>query len=240
MKKQNTCVVTGASSGIGKGIALALLERGRQVVNLDARMPDWEHPLLISHEVDLSQEQAVADAAARVAGMFEVTALVNNAGTTRPGTADTQTAADLDYVAGLHLRAPMLLMQAFLPSLRACGQGRIVNISSRAALGLVNRLAYSTTKAGLIGMTRTLALELGKDGITVNAIAPGPVVTELYRRWHSPEAIAKTAAGLPVRRIGAPEDIAAATLFFLAPESGFVTGQVLNVCGGSSLGLVAQ
>lgn len=234
----NACVLTGASNGIGQAIASALLAQGRPVVNLDAVEPDWKHPLLTSYQVDLSQEAAVAECAARIAREFDVTGLVNNAGTTRPGTIHSQTAADLDFIVGLHLRAPMLLAQAFMGSLRACGHGRIVNISSRAAMGMPNRLAYSTTKAGLIGKTRTMALELGSDGITVNAIAPGPIVTDLYRRMHSPEEMAKLVHRIPVGRMGEPEDIARATLYFLDPLNGFVTGQVLTVCGGTSVGTV--
>ncbi|MDA8453717.1 SDR family oxidoreductase [Acidovorax sp. GBBC 3334] len=232
-------VVTGASSGIGRAIAEALLAQDRAVVNLDHVLPDWRHPLLTSFQADLTDEAATRSAALEIAARHRVTALVNNAGATRPGTIDTATTAQLDDVVGLHLRAPMLLVQAFLPTLRACGQGRIVNMSSRAALGKGDRVVYSATKAGMIGMTRTLAMELGADGITVNAIGPGPIATELFRQ-SNPEGAPQTERilkSIAVGRMGTAEDVARAALFFLAPENGFVTGQVLYVCGGTTLGV---
>lgn len=169
-------VITGASNGIGRAIAEAVLAQGRAVVNLDYVLPTWSHPLLTSYQGDLTDEASTRERAAEMAAQHNVTALVNNAGATRPGTIDTATTQQLDDVVGLHLRAPMLLVQAFLPTLRACGQGRIVNMSSRAALGKGERIVYSATKAGMIGMTRTLAMELGATASpsTPSALAPSP------------------------------------------------------------------
>ncbi len=234
-----TTVVTGASSGIGRAIAEALLAQGCHVVNLDYVLPDWNHASLTSYQADLTREAPTREAAATIAANHNVTALVNNAGATRPGTIDTATTATLDDVVGLHLRAVMLLTQAFLPTLRASGHGRIVNMSSRAALGKVDRIVYSATKAGMIGMTRTLAMELGRDGITVNAIGPGPIATELFRK-SNPEGAPQTKRildSIAVGRMGTAEDVARAALFFLSPDNGFVTGQVLYVCGGTTLGV---
>lgn len=232
-------LVSGASAGIGRAIAEALLAQGRHVVNLDYVLPDWSHPNLTSYQADLTQEAATRERAAEIAAAHNVTALVNNAGATRPGTIDTATTATLDDVVGLHLRAPMLLTQAFLPTLRACGHGRIVNMSSRAALGKADRIVYSATKAGMIGMTRTLAMELGRDGITVNAIGPGPIATELFRK-SNPEGAPQTQRimdSIAVGRMGTAQDVARAALFFLSPDNGFITGQVLYVCGGTTLGV---
>lgn len=237
--KQEVTLVTGGSAGIGRAMSEALLAQGRHVVNIDHQLPSWEHPHLASFQADLTDEAATRAIAAQVADRFAVTALVNNAGATRPGTVDTQTVADLEYVNALTLRAPMLLVQAFLPTLRACGHGRVVNMASRAALGKTERIAYSAAKAGLVGMTRTLAMELGGDGITVNAVAPGPIATELFRK-SNPEGAPRTQRildSIVVKRIGTPEDVARAALFFLSPDNGFVTGQVLYVCGGTTLGL---
>ena len=232
-------VVTGASNGIGRAIAEALLAQGRTVVNLDYVLPSWSHERLVSYQADLTNPDATQAAAAQIAEAHNVVALVNNAGATRPGTIDTATSGTLDDVVGLHLRAPMLLVQAFLPTLRACGEGRIVNMSSRAALGKPDRIVYSATKAGLIGMTRTLAMELGRDKITVNALGPGPIATELFTK-SNPEGAPQTQRilnSIAVGRMGTPDDVARAALFFLSPDNGFVTGQVLYVCGGTTLGV---
>jgi 3-oxoacyl-[acyl-carrier protein] reductase len=193
----------------------------------------------VSLQADLTDETQTRQRGAEIAERFAITALVNNAGATRPGSIDTQTVADLDYVVALHFRATMLLTQAALPALRACGNGRIVNIASRAALGKTERIAYSATKAGLVGMTRTMAMELGADGITVNAVAPGPIATELFKN-SNPEGAPRTQRivdSIVVKRLGQPEDVSRAVMFFLSPENGFVTGQVLYVCGGTTLGL---
>ena len=130
-------------------------------------------------------------------------------------------------------------MQALLPGMKACGFGRIVNMSSRAALGKELRTAYAATKAGLIGMTRVWALELGRHGITVNAIGPGPIRTELFDRANPPDSPRTQAIvdAVPVRRVGTPEDVAQAVAFFLDRRSGFTTGQMLYVCGGMTLGV---
>lgn len=239
MPKPETTLVTGGSAGIGRAICEALLAQGRSVLNIDYRLPDWSHDKLVSLQADLTSERETRERCEQVARDFNVTALVNNAGATRPGTIDTATVADLDYVVALHFRATMLLTQATLPTLRASGHGRIVNIASRAALGKTERIVYSATKAGLVGMTRTLAMELGGDGITVNAVAPGPIATDLFRN-SNPEGAPRTQRiidSIVVKRIGTPEDVARAALFFLSPDNGFVTGQVLYVCGGTTLGV---
>lgn len=239
MDLQEVTLVTGGSAGIGRALCEALLAQGRSVVNLDYNKPDWEHERFVSYQADLTQQQETREIAREITARHAVTALVNNAGATRPGTIDTATMADLDYVVDLHFKASIILIQAALPAMRACGRGRIVNMSSRAGLGKAERIVYSATKAGLIGLTRTLALELGGDGITVNAVAPGPIATELFRK-SNPEGAPQTQRildSIVVKRLGTPDDVARAAMFFLAPENGFVTGQVLYVCGGTTLGV---
>ena len=230
-------VVTGASNGIGRAIAEAVLAQGRAVVNLDYVLPTWSHPLLTSYQGDLTDEASTRERAAEIAAQHNVTALVNNAGATRPGTIDTATTAQLDDVVGLHLRAPMLLVQAFLPTLRACGQGRIVNMSSRAALGKGERIVYSATKAGMIGMTRTLAMELGRDGITVNAIGPALFETEM-----TANTLFKSEAFLqgynmmnPADRPGHKGELNGTVLYLSSDASSYVQGQFIIVDGGGSL-----
>jgi len=237
--KPTAYLVTGASSGIGAAIARALLDAGHRVVNIDYRLPADAPQGLASYQADLTDEAQTLAVAREVTEAYDIVGLVNNAGATRPGTADTATLADLDYVVALHLRTAMILVQAALPAMRAAGYGRIVNMSSRAALGKPERVVYSATKAGLIGLTRTLAMELGGDGITVNAIGPGPIATELFRN-SNPEGAPRTQRiidSIVVKRLGTPEDVARAAMFFLSPDNGFVTGQVLYVCCGTTLGV---
>ena len=167
-----------------------------------------------------------------------MTALVNNAGVIRPALIEDVELEDLDYLTRLHLGAMITLTQAFLPAMKEAGLGRIVNMSSRAIVGMPQRTNYAGTKSAMISMTRTWAMELGRYGITVNAIAPGPIVTDMFTDVipEDSEQAKALAASLPVGRLGTPDDIARATMFFLDPDNGFVTGQTLYVCGGSSLG----
>lgn len=230
-------VVTGASSGIGEAVARQLLDSGCTVITLQRRPPRFKHERLLFYAVDLADAGAARRIAGEIAAGHAVRYLINNAGVNRPGTLEQTTVEDLDYAMAVNVRAAMVLTQAFAPGMRAAGFGRIVNISSRAALGKTGRTAYSAAKAGLIGMTRTLCLELAASGITVNAIAPGPVATELFDRGHPPggEKRQRVIEGIPVKRVGTPEDVARAVVFLLSPDSGYITGQTLFVCGGTSV-----
>ncbi len=234
--KRKAHLVTGASNGIGQAIAHALLDQGHAVVSLDYRAPTDPREGFVSIVTDLTDVKATREAAAQVCAEYDILGLVNNAGATRPGTVEGASVEDLDYVVALNLRAAMLLTQAVVPAMRAHGFGRIVNMASRAALGKEERLVYSATKAGLIGMTRTMALELGAYGVTANAIAPGPIATELFTTSNDEEQTRRIVNSTLVKRIGTPEDVARAAMFFLSPENGFVTGQVLYVCGGVTVG----
>jgi 3-oxoacyl-[acyl-carrier protein] reductase len=130
-------------------------------------------------------------------------------------------------------------MQAVLPAMKEAKYGRIVNISSRAALGKSLRVVYSATKAALHGMTRTAALELGMHGVTVNAVGPGPIATELFTRVNPPDSPAtkRIIESIPVQRMGTADDVAHAVAMLVDERSGFITGQVLYVCGGMTVGL---
>jgi NAD(P)-dependent dehydrogenase (short-subunit alcohol dehydrogenase family) len=231
-------IVTGGSAGIGASIRTHLLDAGWTVVSMSRHAAAAAHPRLHEVEVDLADVEATRSAAAQACARFPVTAVVHNAGAMRPALLPEATVEDLETLTALHLSAPMLLVQAALPEMRRRRFGRIVLVSSRAALGLATRTAYSTTKAGMFGMARTWALELGRDGITANVVAPGPVVTDMFHEVIPREqaALEATAARIPVGRIGVPDDVARAVMFFVAPENGFVTGQSLYVCGGTSVG----
>jgi len=235
---RGAAVVTGGSAGIGLAICEQLLADGVEVVSLARRRCPIEHPRLHSVEVDLLDRAATAAAAREVAGRFVVTTVVHNAGVIRPALLPDVELDDLDALVELHLGAAIQLVQATLPAMRAQRFGRIVLLSSRAAVGLATRTSYSATKAGMLGMARTWALELAGDGITVNVVAPGPIRTDMFHDVvpAGSEKERALAAAVPVRRLGEAADVARAVRFFADPGNGFVTGQVLYVCGGTSVG----
>ncbi len=240
MSERYVAVVTGGSAGIGADICRRMLEDGYEVVSLARRLPDWDHPRMISLAVDLLDPAATQQAAAEVAARFPVSHLIHNAGVIRPALLPDVALEDLHALTQIHLGAAISLMQAVLPGMTERAFGRVVMLSSRGALGLQTRTAYSATKAGMIGMARTWALELAPCGITVNVVAPGPIKTDMFHEVISAgsEREKNLAASIPVRRIGRPDDVTRAVLFFSDPDNGFVTGQTLYVCGGSSVGSI--
>lgn len=238
MPAHPVAVVTGGSAGIGKVICEHLLTQGYEVVSLARRACDFEHARLHSIEVDLCDRSATAQARAELVRRFEVTTVVHNAGVIRPALLADVQLDDLDALVNLHLGCAIQLVQATLPAMRAAQFGRVVLLSSRAALGLATRTSYSATKAGMLGMARTWALELAPQGITVNVVAPGPIRTDMFHDVvpaGSDKEQALTAA-IPVKRLGESADVARAVNFFVDPLNSFVTGQVLYVCGGTSVG----
>lgn len=234
-------LVTGASSGIGAATGRALLDAGYHLVSMSRGRFDATSARVHNVEVDLTDAAAARQAMLEVVKRYPITTVVHNAGAIREKPVEEVTPDDLQALTNLHLAAAISLVQAALPTMKQQRFGRIVLISTRAVLGLAKRTVYSATKAGLLGLTRTWALELGEYGITVNAVAPGPI--EATRMFHeiipgdSPR-LPRIIESIPVKRLGRPEDVARAVMFFVAPEADFITGQTLFVCGGTSVGSI--
>ena len=236
-----TALITGGSKGIGADLGQRLVDKGYHVVSLSRGAPEWSDPRLSHVEVDLLDASATADAAAHIVAHHDITHLVHNAGMIWPNLLEDATPADLSGLTQLHLGAALTLLQASLPGMKARRFGRVLFNGSRAALGVPTRTAYSATKAGIIGMARTWALELAPFGVTVNVVSPGPVQTDNF--WgiipKGSDREAELAKRIPVGRLGTTKDISNAFLFFCDPENSFVTGQTLYVCGGGSVGAMA-
>ncbi|SFO43131.1 3-oxoacyl-[acyl-carrier protein] reductase [Geodermatophilus obscurus] len=241
-------IVTGAARGIGAATALRLaadglavavvdLDEGSTAATVQAVQAAGGRALGVGADVgDAEQVQAAVDRVAAELGPPVV--LVNNAGVTRDNMLFKMTDADWDLVMHVHLRGSFLMTRACQRFMVEVGWGRVVNLSSTSALGNRGQANYATAKAGLQGFTKTLALELGKFGVTANAIAPGFIQTEMTRAtaerigrdWE--EYVAERAAAIPVARAGVPEDIAHTVSFLVSEGAGFVSGQVVYVAGG--------
>lgn len=239
--KTRTAVVTGGNRGIGEDITRRFLEGGARVINISRQRPAFRHERLINFEADLADTDAARSAGEEIAKRHPVTIFVHNAGVIRPALLDEVKLADLSYLMNLHLGSAIVLAQCFLPAMRKAQFGRIVLISSRGVLGLVTRTNYAATKAGQIGMVRTWALELARDGITANCVAPGPIETDMFHELVPADSAQKQriADSVPVKRLGTPADVGRVVHFLCEPDSGFITGQTWYVCGGASLGSLA-
>ncbi|MFK4837714.1 SDR family oxidoreductase [Microbacterium sp. ZW T2_14] len=243
-----TAIVTGSARGIGAATARRLAADGNAVAVLDldeAQCADTVKAITDAGGRALAVGANVADAAsveravARVAEeLGSPTILVNNAGIIRDNLLFKMTEEDWDAVMNVHLRGAFLMSRAVQEHQVKAGWGRIVNLSSTSALGNRGQANYAAAKAGMQGFTKTLAIELGRYGVTANAIAPGFIVTDMTRSTADrlgvgfEDFIAHNAQEIPVQRAGYPDDIAAAASFFCSEEAGFVSGQVLYVAGG--------
>ncbi|MGW0048955.1 3-oxoacyl-ACP reductase FabG [Nocardia cyriacigeorgica] len=246
-----TAIVTGAARGIGAGVARRLAADGLAVAVIDldevACKPVVEQiesagGRAIAVGADVSDEAAVLAAVERVtAELGAPTVLVNNAGIIRDNMLFKMTTDDWDAVMNVHLRGSFLMTRAVQKYMVEAGFGRIVNLSSTSALGNRGQANYAAAKAGLQGFTKTLAFELGKFGVTANAVAPGFIETEMTAATAARVGIpfedfkAGAAKEIPVARTGVPDDIAHAVSFFVSEGAGFVSGQVLYVAGGPTV-----
>jgi NAD(P)-dependent dehydrogenase (short-subunit alcohol dehydrogenase family) len=230
-------VITGASKGIGLATANRLKVMGHQVIGLARHKPEQSFPGEFI-EVDLANAEATAKVAEAINRQYAVNHLINNVGVSRSETLEEVNIEQFASILDLNLRPAIQLAQAFVPTMQAQHYGRIINVSSLVVLGLPFRTSYAAAKAGLISMTRTWASELATTGITVNAIAPGPTETELFRANNpaGSESEQRFLKGVPMQRLAQPDEIAAAIAFFASEDAAYITGQTLFVDGGSSLG----
>jgi 3-oxoacyl-[acyl-carrier protein] reductase len=243
-----TAIVTGGARGIGAAIARRLSADGFKVAVLDLDEAGAKATAAgivesggqaIGVAADVSDEDAVRAAVAQVATeLGPPLIVVNNAGVTRDNLIFKMGTADWDTVMNVHLRGAFLVTKAAQSYMVEAKWGRIVNISSTSALGNRGQVNYSAAKAGLQGFTKTLAIELGKYGVTANSVAPGFIDTEMTRATAArlgldpEEHIKSAAARTPVARVGQPDDIANVVAFFVDERSGFVSGQVIYAAGG--------
>ncbi|SER55221.1 NAD(P)-dependent dehydrogenase, short-chain alcohol dehydrogenase family [Faunimonas pinastri] len=235
---QRSFLITGASKGIGLALAHMLVERGHEVIGI-ARGADPGFPGTL-HSLDLASENAT-EALADIVARHPVDGIVNNVGLVRPQPLGAIELSTLDEVMRVNLHPALAAVQAGLPRMKSQGWGRIVNVSSLTVLGAVERTAYAAAKAALVSFARSWALELADEGITVNAVSPGPTDTELFRANNSPgsEGERRYLSGVPMKRFGQPAEIASAIAFLLSEEAGFITGQTIHVDGGASIGKAA-
>jgi 3-oxoacyl-[acyl-carrier protein] reductase len=246
--QQRVAIVTGAARGIGAATAQRLAQDGFAVavVDLDesataatVQVIEAAGGRVIGVGADVGDADQVQAAVDRVvAELGPPVVLVNNAGVTRDNLLFKMTDADWDLVMHVHLRGSFLMTRAVQQHMVQAGWGRVVNLSSTSALGNRGQANYATAKAGLQGFTKTLAVELGRFGVTANAIAPGFIETEMTRAtaerlgrdWE--QYVAERAAAIPVQRAGTPADIAHTVSFLVSEGAGFVSGQVVYVAGG--------
>jgi 3-oxoacyl-[acyl-carrier protein] reductase len=247
-RSSRVAIVTGGARGIGAAIARRLAGDGHAIAvfDLDA---DACRPLVdelvraggraLAVRVNVADEASVVAAVDRVADeLGPPTVLVNNAGILRDNLLFKMTVDDWDQVMSVHLRGAFLTARAVQAHMVEAGFGRIVNLSSTSALGNRGQANYSAAKAGLQGFTRTLAIELGRFGVTVNAVAPGFIETDMTRATAASMGLdfddlaRSVVATIPVARAGQPEDVAAAVSFLTREDAGFVSGQTLYVAGG--------
>ena len=248
MSEPRTAIVTGAARGIGAGVAQRLSSDGFKVAVVDLDEASCAGTVdaitgaggtALAVGADVSNEEQVAAAFVRIESELGApTVLINNAGVIRDNMLFKMTTEDWDIVMNVHLRGAFLMTKSVQKYMTEAKFGRIVNLSSTSALGNRGQANYSAAKAGIQGFTKTLAIELGKFGVTANAIAPGFIQTDMTAATAERLGVAFddfikfSAEQIPVQRVGQPEDIAHTVSFLVSEGAGFVSGQVIYVAGG--------
>ncbi|HHU94453.1 MAG TPA: SDR family oxidoreductase [Alcaligenaceae bacterium] len=234
---KNKCVlVTGATKGIGWAVSQHLADLGAHVVGLARNTQDIDFPGYL-YACDFANAGESEEVLRMLREKYPVDAIVNNVGVVMPQSIGEVDLESLYQVFDLNVRSAVQVVQTFLPSMKARQEGRIINITSRAAHGAYDRTSYSAAKSALLGCTKTWALELAPYGITVNAISPGPTETALLRQNcpEGSEVEQKVLSSIPLGRFAQADEIAAAVVFFLSDAAAYITGQELLIDGGSSL-----
>jgi 3-oxoacyl-[acyl-carrier protein] reductase len=229
-------LVTGASKGIGRAVIDRLAADGHEPIGL-ARSAPSDFPGQF-HEVDLGDRAATAAALDKILAEGRIDAVVNNVGLARFGHIGSVDLDDLFLAYDMNVRTAVQVVQAVLPGMVEAGWGRIVNVTSLTTVGVAERTPYAAAKGALETATRIWAGELASSGITVNAVAPGPIETEMYRE-RSPvgsEREARVLANIPLQRVGTPTEIAHVICMLLHEDAGYMTGQIVRVDGGGSIG----
>ena len=234
---KRTFLITGASKGIGRALSERLAREGHDVVGLARSSGDTTFPgTLVA--VDLTDRKGTQAVLSDLDARFSFDGVVNNVGFVELSPLGSIDLDGLDRSMRDNLAPAVQTVQTLLPGMRKRGWGRIVNLSSLVVLGVAQRSTYAAAKAAMISLTRTWALELADTGITVNAVAPGPTETEMFRA-NTPEgseAERRFLSIVPMKRLGRPEELAASIAFLLGEDAGFMTGQTLFVDGGASIG----
>ncbi len=234
--EKKTVVVTGASKGIGWAASQRLAHSGYQVIGIARTEPEEIFPGKF-FSCDLSSEEETGRIIAMLLDHYHVDALVNNVGAGGPQPLGSIDLAVLRTLYDINVRTAVQMTQGLVEGMKARKWGRIINLASRAIFGVPERTSYAAAKSALIGCTRVWALELAQLGITVNAVAPGPIETAMFRaiRPAGSKAEEELLASIPMSRVGQPKEVAAAIEFLLSEDAGFITGQTLCVDGGGSL-----
>lgn len=227
-------IVTGGSQGIGAAVCKRMKREGQKVLLLDIVDPkheDFDEFL----RVDLFEPQAAADLLATTIGDRRITRLLHVAGMCVPADLKHVTLGGMQKELNVSTFSLVALAKVVVPVMEKYKWGRIVAFGSRSALGKAERTGYAAAKAALFGIVRSWVLEFNDNGITVNVVAPGPTQTQMIGGYNSPDFVRKLASRVPVGYICDPEDMANAVAFLASDQARFITGQVLNVCGGTSI-----
>jgi NAD(P)-dependent dehydrogenase (short-subunit alcohol dehydrogenase family) len=245
--QNRVALVTGAARGIGRATAEKMLQEGASVALLDIQKADLTRTVeelktfgkALGIRMNVTSTDEVDQAVDQIIAQWgRVDILVNNAGAGGAARLEDVTSEDWDRVVNVNLKGTFFCTRAVLPNMQKNRYGKIVNIGSRAGLGKEERTVYAATKAGLIGVTRTWALELARYNINVNYVGPGPIETEFFMANNTPEQTRAILSTVPLQRMGKPRDVANLISFLASDEASFITGQSIFICGGITVGLV--